>query len=104
MHYSDHTRGNIHTKFLIDKYGDDDTPSVTHREVFFFDIEIEMGGALTPEYIKSAPKPVTSIAWWDRQVDEWKIVIVDKEGKLEHTFDSQGREVIPVSRETDLLR
>tara|TARA_R110001592_G_scaffold152949_3_gene380917 strand:- start:406 stop:1923 length:1518 start_codon:yes stop_codon:yes gene_type:complete len=102
MHYSDHTRGNIHTKFLIDKYGDDDTPSVTHREVFF-DIEIEMGGALTPEYIKSAPKPVTSIAWWDRQVDEWKIIIVDKEGNLEHTFDSQGREVIPVSRETDLL-
>jgi DNA polymerase elongation subunit (family B) len=102
MHYSDHTRGNIHTKFLIDKYGDDDTPSVTHREVFF-DIEIEMGGALTPEYIKQAPKPVTSIAWWDRQLDEWKIVIVDKEGNLEHTVDKQGREVIPVKRETDLL-
>ena len=102
MHYSDHTRGNIHTKFLIDKYGNDDTPSVTHREVFF-DIEIEMGGALTPEYIKQAPKPVTSIAWWDRQLDDWKIVIVDKENKLEHTIDSQGREVIPVSRETDLL-
>ena len=102
MHYSDHTRGNIHTKFLIDKYGDDDTPSVTHREVFF-DIEIEMGGALTPEYIKQAPKPVTSIAWWDRQLDEWKIIIVDKEEKLEHTVDNQGREVIPVKRETDLL-
>ena len=102
MHYSDHTRGNIHTKFLIDKYGDDDTPSVTHREVFF-DIEIEMGGALTPEYIKQAPKPVTSIAWWDRQLDDWKIIIVDKEGKLEHTVDGQGREVIPVRRETDLL-
>lgn len=102
MHYSDHTRGNIHTKFLIDKYGNDDTPSVTHREVFF-DIEIEMGGALTPEYIKQAPKPVTSIAWWDRQLDDWKIVIVDKENKLEYTIDSQGREVIPVSRETDLL-
>ena len=102
MHYSDHTRGNIHTKFLIDKYGDDDTPSVTHREVFF-DIEIEMGGALTPEYIKQAPKPVTSIAWWDRQLDDWKIIIVDKEEKLEHTVDNQGREVIPVKRETDLL-
>jgi len=102
MHYSDHTRGNIHTKFLIDKYGSDDTPSVTHREVFF-DIEIEMGGALTPEYIKQAPKPVTSIAWWDRQLDDWKIIIVDKEGKLEQTVDSQGREVIPVKRETDLL-
>lgn len=102
MHYSDHTRGNIHTKFLIDKYSDDDTPSVTHREVFF-DIEIEMGGALTPEYIKQAPKPVTSIAWWDRQLDDWKIIIVDKEGNLEQTVDSQGREVIPVKRETDLL-
>ena len=36
-----------------------------HREVFF-DIEIEMGGALTEEYIQSAPKPVTSIAWYDK--------------------------------------
>ena len=52
LHYADHTRGNIHTKFLIDKYGINDEPSKTHREVFF-DIEIEMGGALTPEYIKS---------------------------------------------------
>jgi hypothetical protein len=32
-------------------YGNDDEPSTTHREVFF-DIEIEMGGALTEEYIK----------------------------------------------------
>ena len=102
MHYSDHTRGNIHTKFLIDKYGDDDTPSVTHREVFF-DIEIEIGGALTPEYIKKAPKPVTSIALWDKQLDDWKIIILDKDNKIEHTTDSQGREVIPVRRESDLL-
>ena len=102
MHYSDHTRGNIHTKFLIDKYGDDDTPSVTHREVFF-DIEIEIGGALTPEYIKKAPKPVTSIALWDKQLDDWKIIILDKDNKIEHTVDKQGREVIPVRRESDLL-
>ena len=102
MHYSDHTRGNIHTKFLIDKYGDNDTPSVTHREVFF-DIEIEIGGALTPEYIKKAPKPVTSIALWDKQLDNWKIIILDKDNKIEHTTDKQGREVIPVKRESDLL-
>jgi len=102
MHYSDHTRGNIHTKFLIDKYGDDDTPSVTHREVFF-DIEIEIGGALTPEYIKKAPKPVTSIALWDKQLNDWKIIILDKDNKIEHTTDEQGREVIPVKRESDLL-
>ena len=101
-HYSDHTYGNIHTKFLIDKYGNDDTPSTTHREVFF-DIEIEIGGALTPEYIRKAPKPITSIAWWDKQIDTWKIGIVDKEDHIKHSIDSEGREVIPVKRETDLL-
>jgi len=101
MHYADHTRGNIHTKFLIDKYGIDDTPSVTHREVFF-DIEIEMGGALTPEYIASAPKPITSIAWWDKQTDEWAIVILDKTGEIK-AGTQDGREIIPVKRENDLI-
>ena len=81
MHWADHSRGNIHTKFLIDKYGDNDTPSITHREVFF-DIEIEIGGALTQDYIKSAPKPVTSIAYWDKQLDEWEIIILDKTGEI----------------------
>jgi DNA polymerase elongation subunit (family B) len=102
IHYSDHTMGNIHTKFLIDEYQNNDSPSVTHKEIFF-DIEIEIGGALTPEYIKQAPKPVTSIAWWDKQADIWKIGIVDKDNKIQHSFDNEGREVIPVKRETDLL-
>ena len=101
MHYADHTRGNIHTKFLIDKYGIDDTPSITHKEVFF-DIEIEMGGALTPEYIKQAPKPITSIAWWDKQTDEWAIVILDKTGEIKAGI-KDGREIIPVKRENDLI-
>ena len=101
MHYADHTRGNIHTKFLIDKYGTNDEISTTHREVFF-DIEIEMGGALTPEYIASAPKPITSIAWWDKQADEWAIVILDKTGEIK-AGTQDGREIIPVSRENDLI-
>ena len=101
MHYGDHTRGNMHTKFLIDKYGIDDTPSVTHREVFF-DIEIEMGGALTAEYIKTAPKPITSIAWWDKQTDEWAIVILDKTGEIK-AGTQDGREIIPVKRENDII-
>ena len=101
LHYTDHTLGNIHTKFLIDKYGNNDEISVTHREVFF-DIEIEIGGALTNKYIKSAPMPVTSIAWWDKQADQWAIIILDKTGEIkEGTQD--GREIIPVRRETDLL-
>ena len=101
MHWADHTRGNIHTKFLIDKYGDNDTPSVTHREVFF-DIEIEIGGALTPDYIKSAPKPVTSIAYWDKQLDEWEIIILDKTGEIKEELRGNKR-ITPVKRETDLL-
>ena len=101
LHYADHTRGNIHTKFLIDKYGIDDEPSKTHREVFF-DIEIEIGGALTPEYIKNAPKPITSIAWWDKQVDEWAIIILDKTGEIKAGIQD-GREIIPVKRENDLI-
>ena len=63
-------------KFLIEKYGVNDEPSKTHREVFF-DIEIEMGEALTEDYIKSAPKKVTSIAWYDKQIDQWAILILD---------------------------
>ena len=47
IHYHDMP---VHQKFLIDKYGINDEPSTTHQEIFF-DIEIEMGGALTPDYI-----------------------------------------------------
>ena len=101
MHYADHTRGNIHTKFLIDKYGTNDEISKTHREVFF-DIEIEIGGALTPEYIAQAPMPITSIAWWDKQADEWAIVILDKTGEIK-AGTQDGREIIPVKRENDLI-
>ena len=71
-------------KFLIDRYGINDEPSKNHKEIFF-DIEIEMGGALTEEYIQSAPKPVTSIAWWYKQKDEWVILILDEKKQLKHT-------------------
>jgi len=88
-------------RFLVDMYGTNDEPSTTHQEVFF-DIECEMGGALTEDYIRSAPKPITSIAWWHRQADEWKILILDKKGELQH--DKEGnREVIPVQTEKALL-
>ena len=70
--------------FLVEKYGINDEPSTTHREIFF-DIECEMGDALTPEYIQSAPKRITSIAWYDKQVDQWGIVILDDDGQLKRT-------------------
>jgi DNA polymerase elongation subunit (family B) len=88
-------------KFLIERYGVDDEPSVTHREMFF-DIEIEMGEALTEEYIKSAPKKVTSIAWYDKQLDWWGILILDPKGQLKHT-KARNKEIIPVKTEEALL-
>jgi len=88
-------------KFLIEKYGTNDEPSTTHKELFF-DIETEMGDALTPEYIKSAPKKVTSIAWYDKQVDEWGILILDSKNQLEHT-KARNKEITPCKTESDLL-
>jgi len=88
-------------RFLIDMYGANDEPSTTHQEVFF-DIECEMGGALTEDYIRSAPKPITSIAWWHKQKDEWKILILDKKEELQQ--DKEGnREIVPFKTEKELL-
>lgn len=98
LHYHDMP---VHQKFLIDKYGTNDEPSTTHQEIFF-DIEIEMGGALTPEYIRRAPKPVTSIAWWHRQQDKWYILILDKQNHIEKTVVN-NKIIIPVSNERELL-
>ena len=89
-------------KFLIDRYGINDEPSTTHKEIFF-DIECEMGGALTEEYIESAPKPITSIAWYDKQLDQWGILILDKKGQLKRT-KAKNKEIIPCATEFELLK
>ena len=103
---SDNTKLHFHDmpayqKFLVEKYGTNDEPSETHREMFF-DIEIEMGEALTEEYIKSAPKKVTSIAWYDKQKDQWGILILDSKGQMKRT-KAKNREIIPCDTEQELL-
>ena len=98
LHFHDMTP---YQKFLVERYGIDDEPSTTHREIFF-DIETEWGDALTEEYIKSAPKKVTSIAWYDKQVDEWGILILDKKSQLSRT-KAKNKEIIPCATEDELL-
>ena len=88
-------------KFLIEKYGTNDAPSTGHRELFF-DIECEIGGALTEEYIESAPMPITSIAYWDKTPDKWVILILDRKNELSYK-EIDGKEVIPIRTERDLL-
>jgi DNA polymerase elongation subunit (family B) len=91
-------------KFLVERYGTDDKPSTGHRELFF-DIECEIGGALTPEYIERAPMTITSIAWWDKSKDYWAILILDKQNQLSHTKtgENKNKEIIPVATEQELL-
>ena len=91
----------VHQKFLVERYGINDVPSTGHREVFF-DIECEIGGALTEDYIESAPMPITSIAWWDKTPDTWHILILDKKNQLKHT-KARNKEIIPCSTESQLL-
>ena len=88
-------------KYLIERYGINDTPSTGHREVFF-DIECEIGGALTEDYIADAPMPITSIAWWDKTPDTWHILILDKVGQLKRT-KAKNKEIIPCRTENELL-
>ncbi len=91
----------VHQKFLVERYGINDVPSTGHREVFF-DIECEIGGALTEDYIESAPMPITSIAWWDKTPDTWHILILDKKNQLKHT-KARNKEIIPCNTESQLL-
>jgi DNA polymerase elongation subunit (family B) len=90
-----------HQKYLVERYGTADEPSTSHKELFF-DIECEIGGALTEEYIESAPMPITSIAWWDKQEDWWSILILDKKSELNHT-KAKNKEIIPCKTESELL-
>jgi DNA polymerase elongation subunit (family B) len=98
LHFHDMTP---YQKFLVEKYGVDDEPSKTHR-IMFFDIETEMGDALTEEYIKLSPKKVTSIAWYDKQADWWSILVLDAKNELKHT-KARNKEIIPVHTEEELL-
>lgn len=88
-------------RFLIDYYGDNQEMAQSYNEVFF-DIEIEMGGALTNEYIKSAPKPVTSIAWYHKQLDQWGLVILDPKSQIQ-TSKVENKEIISCKTEQELL-
>ena len=107
--YSNQNTPNLHfhdmpieQKFLVERYGINDVPSTGHRELFF-DIECEIGGALTEEYIQRAPMPITSIAWWDKKADEWAIIILDRKNQLKD-IKLENKKVIACSTEKILLK
>ena len=90
------------TAVLIDKYKDsDDTPE--WHNIVYFDIECEIGGALTTEYIKSAPMKITSISVYDATAKKYYCLILDEKKQLT-SIDEENKQVIPCDDEEQLLR
>jgi DNA polymerase elongation subunit (family B) len=80
---------------------DDVVPSF--HNIVHLDIEIEMGGALTPEYIKAAPMPLTSIALIDMTTKTKICFIVDKSKEIQET-NQDGKLIIPCGSEKELIK
>jgi len=80
---------------------DDVVPSF--HNIVHLDIEIEMGGALTPEYVKAAPMPITSIALIDMTTKTKICFIVDKSKEIEE-YNQEGKHIIPCHSEKELIK
>jgi len=92
----------METRVLIDLYKDDDEVP-KWQNIVFFDIEIEIGGALTPEYIKEAPMPLTSIALYDQTTKTKYCYIIDKDKQL-NKVEKNGTQIIPCTSEKELIK
>jgi DNA polymerase elongation subunit (family B) len=90
------------TRVLIDVYKESDDAPKFHN-VIYFDIECEIGGTLTPEYIKSAPMKITSIALYDHTSKTHYCLILDEKAQL-NRIDENNKVILPYTTEEGLLR
>jgi DNA polymerase elongation subunit (family B) len=90
------------TRVLIDLYKDSDDAPKFHN-VVYFDIECEIGGALTPEYIKTAPKKMTSVSVYDHTTKRYYCYILDEKSQLKFT-ENENRTIVPFNTEAEMLR
>ena len=89
------------TRVLIDLFKDsDDAPS--YHNVVYFDIECEIGGTLTSEYIKTAPMKITSIAVYNHTLQQHHCLILDEKKQLQYKLEG-NKEIRPFDTEADLL-
>ena len=82
-------------------YKEEDVVPSWHN-IVYIDIEIEMGGALTPSYVQQAPMPLTSIALIDITTKQKICLIVDPSGQIEET-NQDGKHIIPCKSERELI-
>jgi len=83
-------------------YKFDDVVPEWHN-IVYLDIEIEMGGALTPEYIKVAPMPITSVALIDVTTKQKICLILDKSKEIKE-YNQDGKHIIPCGSEKELIK
>ena len=82
-------------------YKEEDVVPSWHN-IVYIDIEIEMGGALTPSYVQQAPMPLTSIALIDITTKQKICLIVDSSGQIEE-INQDGKHIIPCKNERELI-
>jgi DNA polymerase elongation subunit (family B) len=82
-------------------YKEEDVVPSWHN-IVYIDIEIEMGGALTPSYVQQAPMPLTSIALIDITTKQKICLIVDLSGQIKET-NQDSRHIIPCKNERELI-
>ena len=91
----------METRVLVDAYKDLDDAPKFHNTVFL-DIECEIGGALTTDYIKSAPMKITSVSLYDVNLKKFYCLILDEKKQLKHV-EEENKEIIPCNDEESLL-
>lgn len=89
-------------RVLIDLYLNEDNVPKSHN-IVYLDIEIEMGESLTPEYIKSAPKPFTAFALYDNNTKVKYCYIIDKD-KILTEIKQDNKIIIPCYSEEELIK
>jgi DNA polymerase elongation subunit (family B) len=87
---------------LRDLYYQEDDKVAKYHNITYLDIEIEMGGRLTLEYIKASPMPLTAIALRDMTTDTKTCFIVDDSGEIEEVVQD-GKHIIPCKNERELI-
>lgn len=87
---------------LRDLYYKEDEKLPEWHNYVYLDIETEMGGKLTPEYIRDAPMPITAIALIDVTTKTKICFIVDNSGEIEE-INEEGKLIVPCKTEKELI-
>jgi DNA polymerase elongation subunit (family B) len=87
---------------LRDLYYENEESVPEWHNIVYLDIEIEMGGALTMDYIRQAPSKLTSISIIDTTAKQKYCFIVDTAGELSEA-EVNNTFIVPCKSEKELI-